>query len=105
MNYADNIPEDNDSSDDGEVIKNLKDFNAENLQIISDLNKLERTLQDILLQLESGKNINQQIIARKIEQTKESIVKIKEAEESQVKQLKVAINLLNKIRAWVEEMA
>ena len=105
MAYSDEIPEDTDPTDDGEVIKNLKDFNLGNQQIIEDLNKLEITLHEILLQLESGKQINVQNLAKKIEQSRNSVQHIKEEEQGQVKQLKVAINLLNKIRAWVEEMA
>ncbi len=105
MTYVDEVPEDNDTSDDGEVIKTLKDFKSKGQEIISELESVDEILYSLQNKLDVEEPIDKNELLVLIKDIRSRIGNIRKEEEAELGEDKIAINLLNKLRKWVEEMA
>jgi hypothetical protein len=99
-----NIEEDNDESDDGELIKYIKDFKRESQDMIKNLLYVDDLLNNIQRRIELGEGISNEELLETVKDIRQRIGQVRKEEEDELGEELIANNLLNKLKRWVEEI-
>ena len=102
--YLKSIQDDNDPTDDGELIRYVKAFREQSYDMIKQMESSDEYMYSMQRRLELGDDVKKEEILAFIKELRARVGNIKKEEEAELGEERIAINLLNKLRKWVQEM-